>query len=67
VRKPNGKLLCLTPDGNFEERDAAGEWEAFRKSGSKLLAQRYRTSTMEVDGQEVPVSEAWLYVICLAE
>jgi len=42
VRKPNGKVVCVTPDGNLEERDAAGPWEKFvrAKNGASLLAER---------------------------
>src|SRR5262245_6194797 len=32
VQKPNGKFLCITPDGSVEERDTpGGEWESFIK------------------------------------
>jgi hypothetical protein len=40
VRKPNGKVLCCTPDGVLEERESAGPWEGFRKSGTSLIAER---------------------------
>lgn len=43
VRKPNGKWLCVTPDGGIEERDdPGGPWESFKrgKNGSSLVAER---------------------------
>jgi hypothetical protein len=43
VKKPNGAILCVNPDGGLEERDApGGPWESFRvsKSGTSLLAVR---------------------------
>lgn len=52
IRKPNGKIVCCTPEGQIEERDSPGAWEKFRKSGGKLIAER--------DGDRV-------YVLGLAE
>jgi hypothetical protein len=41
VQKPNGKWLCVTPDGGIEERDTpGGAWESFYKSGTSLVAER---------------------------
>jgi hypothetical protein len=42
VRKPNGKVLCITPAGAVEERDNAGPWEKFTRSknGASLIAER---------------------------
>lgn len=40
IRKPNGKVVCVTPEGNLEERDSMGAWEKFRKSNGKLIAER---------------------------
>jgi hypothetical protein len=40
VRKLNGKLLCVTPDGDIEERDSPGPWEGFRKGRTTLIAER---------------------------
>ena len=42
VVKPNGQILCVTPDGGVEERPpgAAGAWEKFRKGKNALIAER---------------------------
>lgn len=43
VKKPNGKWLCVTPEGKVEERDSpGGPWESFKKgkNGSTLVAER---------------------------
>lgn len=41
VQKPNGKWLCVTPDGGIEERDTpGGAWESFIKSGNSIVAER---------------------------
>ena len=41
VQKPNGKYLCVTPDGGIEERDTpGGAWESFTKSGNCIVAER---------------------------
>jgi hypothetical protein len=42
IRKHNGKVVCVTPDGNLEERDHAGPWEKFTKAknGASLIAER---------------------------
>lgn len=41
LKKPNGKFVCVTPDGKIEERDAAGSWESFRRGkSSSLIAER---------------------------
>ncbi len=41
VKKPNGKYLCVTPDGHIEERDSGGgAWESFRKGKASLIAER---------------------------
>lgn len=41
VKKPNGKFLCITPDGQEEERDTpGGAWESFTKGKASLLADR---------------------------
>jgi len=40
-RKPNGKIFCITPDGNVEERDSpGGPWESFKRVGASLVAER---------------------------
>lgn len=41
VQKPNGKWLCVTPNGVIEERDTpGGAWESFHRSGNSLVAVR---------------------------
>lgn len=43
LKKPNEKYLCVTPEGQLEERDApGGPWESFRpsKNGTALIAVR---------------------------
>ena len=41
VQKPNGKWLCVTPDGGIEERDSGGGlWESFQRNATCLLAFR---------------------------
>jgi hypothetical protein len=41
VEKPNGKFLCVTPDGGLEERDSPGGlWESFRQGATSLIAER---------------------------
>lgn len=41
VKKPNGKYLCVTPEGRVEERPGGGGlWESFRKGKSSLIAER---------------------------
>jgi len=40
VQKPNGKWLCVTPEGNVEERDSPGLWESFKKGKGCLIAER---------------------------
>ena len=41
VRKPNGAVLCVTPDGTVEERPTAGPWEKFtRTRKGNLKAER---------------------------
>ena len=41
VQKPNGKWLCVTPDGNIEERDSpCGLWESFLVGNGCLIAER---------------------------
>lgn len=41
VQKPNGKWLCVTPDGAIEERDTGGGlWESFKKGKTSLIAER---------------------------
>jgi hypothetical protein len=57
VRKPNGKVLCITPQGQPEERDHAGPWERFvrSKSGTALIAERDDSGTAKT------------YVLSLAE
>lgn len=41
VQKPNGKFLCVTPEGGIEERDTPGGlWESFRKGKASLIAER---------------------------
>lgn len=54
VVKPNGKVLCVTPDGHVEEREVAGPWERFEKRGNALVAQR------DLNGKPV------VYVLSLA-
>lgn len=45
LRKPNGRYLCITPQGQVEERDysgggSPGGWEAFEPRGTYYLARR---------------------------
>ncbi len=41
VKKPNGKYLCVTPEGRVEERDSPGGlWESFKKGKASLIAER---------------------------
>lgn len=40
LRKPNGKIVCVTPQGAVEERDNPGGWEAFEPHGTYYLARR---------------------------
>lgn len=41
VQQPNGKWLCVTPEGQIEERDTpGGAWESFRKGKTALIAER---------------------------
>lgn len=41
VLKPNGKYLCVTPDGGIEERDSPGGlWESFTQGATSLIAER---------------------------
>jgi len=41
VQKPNGKWLCITPEGEVQERDdPGGPWESFLKGRGCLIAQR---------------------------
>lgn len=41
IKKPNGKYLCVTPDGGVEERDhPGGPWESFRRTQNCLIAER---------------------------
>lgn len=41
IQKPNGKWLCVTPDGYLEERDTpGGVWESFVKGKGCLIAER---------------------------
>lgn len=41
AKKPNGKYLCVTPDGNVEERDTpGGVWESFQQTPTALIAWR---------------------------
>jgi hypothetical protein len=42
IRKPNGMIVSISPEGVVDERQHgdAGPWESFRKSGSRLLAER---------------------------
>lgn len=41
VKKPNGRYLCVTPNGTIEERDSpGGAWESFRRGKSSLIAER---------------------------
>ena len=41
VKKPNGKWLCITPEGHEEERDTpGGAWESFTRGKTSLLAER---------------------------
>ena len=41
VKKPNGKYLCVTPEGEVQERDEpGGPWESFRKGKGCLIAER---------------------------
>ena len=41
VQKPNGKWLCVTPEGAVEERDTpGGAWESFLKGNGCLIAER---------------------------
>lgn len=41
VQKPNGKWLCITPDGATEERDnPGGPWESFKRTSTSLVAIR---------------------------
>lgn len=41
VQKPNGKWLCVTPEGRLEERDSPGGlWESFKKGKGCLIAER---------------------------
>ncbi len=40
ITKPNGKVVCVTPEGHVEERENAGAWERFEKRGNALVAQR---------------------------
>lgn len=40
ITKPNGKVVCVTPEGHVEEREVAAAWERFEKRGNALVAQR---------------------------
>lgn len=41
VRKANGKILCVTPEGDMQERDSpGGPWESFRRGKGCLIAER---------------------------
>ena len=41
VKKPNGKFLCVTPEGAVEERPSGGgPWESFTLGKSVLIAER---------------------------
>ena len=41
AQKANGKWLCVTPDGQLEERDSPGGlWESFVRGNSSLIAYR---------------------------
>jgi hypothetical protein len=40
IRKPNGKVVSVSPTGAVEERDVAGAWESFERKGHALLAER---------------------------
>lgn len=41
IKKPNGKFLCVTPEGKIEERDHGnGAWENFRRGKNGLIAER---------------------------
>ncbi len=41
IQKPNGKYVCVTPEGVVQERDApGGPWESYTKAEGVLLAQR---------------------------
>lgn len=41
VKQPNGKYLCVTPDGQVQERDSGGgAWESFKRSKTALIAER---------------------------
>jgi hypothetical protein len=41
VKKPNGKFLCVNPQGGIEERDTGGgAWESFTKGKASLIAER---------------------------
>ncbi len=41
VKKPNGKWLCVTPEGQIEERDGpGGPWESFKRTSTSLVALR---------------------------
>jgi hypothetical protein len=41
IQKPNGKFVCVTPEGHVEERDTAGgAWESFRKGKNCVIAER---------------------------
>ena len=43
IRKPNGKVVCVTPEGAIEERDSMGAWEKFWPAkGGAALAERER-------------------------
>jgi hypothetical protein len=57
VQKPNGKFLCVTPEGSVEERDTPGGlWESFKKGKGCIIAER--------DGGE---SGPKVYVLSMAE
>lgn len=44
IKKPNGKFLCVTPDGAVEERDTpGGVWESFVRASNGLIAAREKS------------------------
>lgn len=45
VKKPNGKYLCVTPDGEVQERPSGGGvWESFERTPTALIAWRERSA-----------------------
>lgn len=64
--KPNGKWLCITPEGREEERDSpGGVWESFVKCRGCIVA--IRTLEKRNEAGELLSSEMVVYVLEVAD